>query len=105
MEPTPPQQYLDFVERFPELAKGWELLGKGARERGPLDAHTVALIKLAIAIGARLEGPVHSAARKGLAAGLTQDEMDQVVALSASTVGFPTSVAAFTWIRDVVPGA
>lgn len=96
----PPQAYKDFVEQFPGLGAGWEQLGTASRE-GPLDARTVALVKLALSIGARLEGPVHSAARKAAAAGVSQAELDQVVALSASTIGFPGAVAGWTWIRDV----
>ena len=26
--------------------------------------------------------------------------MDQVLALAATTIGFPATVAAFTWVRD-----
>jgi hypothetical protein len=28
--------------------------------------------------------------------------MEQVVALAAGTVGLPSAVAAYTWIRDIV---
>ena len=102
--PKPPKKYRDFIERFPELGQAWERIHEAGRT-GPLDERTIRLIKLGIAIGAQLEGPVHSSVRKGLAQGLSWEEMEQVVALSAGTVGLPSAVAAFTWIHDVLEKA
>jgi len=105
MDTTPPKAYQEFTARFPGLAEGWERLGSASRSAGPLDERDVALVKLAISIGSGQTGPVHSAARKALAAGVAFEELEQVVALSASTLGLPRSVAAWTWIREVVPSA
>jgi alkylhydroperoxidase/carboxymuconolactone decarboxylase family protein YurZ len=55
-----------------------------------------------MAIGGRLEGAVHAHARRAVAAGATPAEIRHVVALAAPTVGFPTTVAAFTWVEDVL---
>jgi len=33
--------------------------------------------------------------------GVTDAEMNQVVALAASVIGMPSAVAVWTWIRDV----
>jgi alkylhydroperoxidase/carboxymuconolactone decarboxylase family protein YurZ len=54
-----------------------------------------------VAIGAMREGSVHASARKALAAGITREEMDQVVALAAGTLGMPSTVAVWSWIREV----
>ena len=62
-------------------------------------------MKLAIAIGTRSEGATHSAVRKAIAAGVSTDEIHQVVALSASNLGLPGAVAAFTWIEDELKSA
>ena len=97
--PKPPDTFLEFVARFPQLGEAWSLV-REAGETGPIDEKTTRLLKLAIAIGCQREGAVHSATRKALASGITRDELDQVVALAASTVGFPAAVAAFSWIRD-----
>ena len=43
--------------------------------------------------------------RKALALGVTQEEMEQTVALAASTLGMPSTVAAFCWVRDELPEA
>ena len=100
--PEPPKAFKAFTARYPVLAEAWDLIGQAALDSGPLDARTVRLVKLGIAIGAGLEGPVHASARKSLAMGITPEEIEQVVAAAAGTVGMPSSVAAFTWVRDVL---
>lgn len=95
----PPKKFTAFVSRFPELGSAWELM-QNAEKQGPFDERTQRLIKLAIAIGAQKEGATHSCVRKGLAAGLTAEEMEQIVALAASTLGMPAAVAAYGWIQD-----
>ena len=97
--PKPPQTYRDFIAKFPKLGQAWDALSEAGQE-GPLDAKTQRLIKLAVAVGALKEGPVHASARKALAAGITREELDQVVALAAGTLGMPSSVAVWSWIRE-----
>ena len=97
--PQPPRTYDEFVKRYPKLAEAWEKIGEAGRE-GPLDGKTARLMKLAIAMGAMREGAVHSGVRKALASGITVEEIEQVVALAAGTLGLPSTVAVFTWVRD-----
>jgi alkylhydroperoxidase/carboxymuconolactone decarboxylase family protein YurZ len=99
--PQPPKTYEEFVERYPKLAEAWEKIGEAGRE-GPLDGRAARLIKLAVAIGAMREGAVHSGVRKALASGITIEEIEQVVALAAGTLGLPSTVAVFSWIRDEI---
>jgi 4-carboxymuconolactone decarboxylase len=73
-----------------------------AAEQGPLDESMQRLIKLGIAIGAMREGAVHSAVRKALAVGASTDAIDQVVALAATTIGLPPTVAVFSWVQDEI---
>jgi 4-carboxymuconolactone decarboxylase len=97
----PPSHYKAFVKRYPRLGEAWDAI-HAAEADGPLDPRTVRLVKLGVAIGALKEGAVHAAARKALAAGASPDELEQVVALAAGTVGLPSTVAAFSWVRDVL---
>lgn len=99
--PRPPKTYSRFVARFPQLSQAWDLIHQ-AGAQGPLDERTARLVKLAVAIGALREGAVHSSVRKAVAMGITADEIDQVVALAASTLGMPSTVAAWTWCQDVL---
>ena len=97
--PEAPKTYRDFIARFPKLGQAWDALSEAGQE-GPLDAKTQRLIKLAVAVGALKEGPVHASARKALAAGISREELDQVVALAAGTLGMPSTVAVWSWIRE-----
>lgn len=95
----PPRTFDEFSATFPKLREAWDLLGDAAKE-GPIDAKTQRLIKLGIAVGAMREGAVHSSVRKARAAGVSDAEMNQVVALASSVIGMPGAVAVWTWIRD-----
>ena len=99
--PKPPKTYETFVKRFPKLADAWESIAQAGKD-GPLDAKAARLIKLAIAIGAMREGAVHANVRKALASGITVAEIEQLVALAASTLGMPSTVAVFTWVHDEI---
>jgi alkylhydroperoxidase/carboxymuconolactone decarboxylase family protein YurZ len=99
--PKPPKAYQQFVSRYPRLGQAWDLIGQEGQE-GPLDERTCRLIKLGIAIGALREGAVHSSVRKALGLGISAPEIEQVVALAAGTLGLPSTVAAFTWVRDLL---
>jgi 4-carboxymuconolactone decarboxylase len=99
--PEPPETYKDFVARYPKLAEAWKLINE-AGKAGPLDERTKRLVKLGIAIGAMREGAVHSSVRKALAMGIGEEELDQLVALAAGTLGMPSTVAVYSWIQDIV---
>jgi 4-carboxymuconolactone decarboxylase len=98
--PPPPATFVEFCRRFPKVAEAWTVAGDAGRD-GPLDDKTRRLVKLAVSLGAMNEGAVHSATRKAVAAGATREEIEQVIALTASTLGFPATVAVFSWVRDV----
>ncbi len=95
----PPAVHRQFVARFPRLGKAWDLVNEEGGA-GPLDEKTQRLVKLAVAIGAMREGAVRSGVRKAGDTGASPAEMEQVVALAASTIGLPASVAVWSWIRD-----
>jgi len=100
-----PQPFREFQAAHGRVVSAYEAFGEACAQAGPLDAKTRELIKLGMAIGGRLEGAVHAHARRAVAAGASSDEIRHVVALAAPTVGFPTTVAAFTWVEDVLsPG-
>jgi AhpD family alkylhydroperoxidase len=97
-----PKSFRQFTGENPAVAKAYEALGEACAKAGPLDERTREFVKLGMAIGARLEGAVHSHTRRALAAGATPAQIRHVVALAAPTVGFPTAVAAYTWVEEVL---
>ena len=99
----PPAAHQQFVRRYARLGRAWDLVNAEGGD-GPLDAKTQRLVKLAVAVGAMREGAVHSGVRKAHDAGASLAEVEQVVALAASTIGFPATVAVWSWVRDGAGG-
>lgn len=85
---------------YPRVWKAFNDLGDRCHEAGPLDEKSRRLVKLALSIGAGLEGATHSAVRGARKAGIKQEEIDHVAVLAVSTLGLPSATRAFTWIRD-----
>jgi len=100
-----PDTYRGVTARYPEVASAFQALGDAIHGAGPLSERERRLVKLAIAVGARLEGGVHSNARKCLYSGVQPDEVRQVALLALTTIGFPSMAAALTWIEDVIGSA
>jgi alkylhydroperoxidase/carboxymuconolactone decarboxylase family protein YurZ len=84
----------------PQVWDAYNRLGEALGQAGPLDARTEHLVKLAIAIGAGLQGAVGSHTRRSLADGLTRAELEHVALLAVTTVGWPSAVAAYSWIEE-----
>lgn len=95
-----PKAVDQFRKRHPEVWKAFNDLGDRCHVAGPLDEKTRRLVKLALAIGAGLEGATHSAVRNALKSGITSEEMDHVALLAISTLGLPSATRAMTWIAD-----
>lgn len=89
------------ADEYPEVWEAYAALGKACSESGPLDARTRRLVKLALAVGARSEGAVHSHVRRGLEEGESAEALKQVAMLAIPTLGLPSGVAALTWIEDI----
>jgi alkylhydroperoxidase/carboxymuconolactone decarboxylase family protein YurZ len=100
----PPQQLKSFEKEYPQVWQSFTQLAQACHESGPLDEKTRRLVKLAIAIGLRQEGAVHSAVRQAVETGITTAELRQVAVLSITTIGWPGAHAAITWIEDVIEG-
>jgi AhpD family alkylhydroperoxidase len=102
MAKVPVKHYQLMKRRYPDLMNAVEALGAATRHAGPLDDKMSQLVQLAAAAALRSEGAVHSHARRALRAGATPDEIHHALILLTSTIGFPTVVAALSWVDDVV---
>ncbi len=85
------------------LGEAWNLIAEAGKS-GPLDERTCRLVKRGIAIGALREGAVHCGVRKAIGMGMSPAEIEQVVALTAGTLGLPSTMAAYTWVQDIIGG-
>jgi 4-carboxymuconolactone decarboxylase len=97
-----PARYQLFGKSYPAVMQALETLGDATQAAGPLEPKTRALVKLAIAVGAWREGAVHSHTRRALEAGCTPDEIRHAGVLAITTIGFPSTMAAMSWIEDIL---
>lgn len=95
-----PKTVNQFSKQYPKVWEAFNDLGERCHQAGPLDEKTRRLIKLALSIGAGLEGATHSAVRGARKAGITADEINHVALLAITTLGFPAAARAMTWIAD-----
>lgn len=98
----PPKRFQDFIRTHEDVGRAYKALGDATTHAGPLDRKTAQLVKLGISIGMRHEGAVHAHARKALDAGCTPDELRHAAVLATTTLGFPSMMAAYSWIDDVL---
>ncbi len=97
-----PGPFRGFVEAYPECGMTYEALAAASREAAGFPEKDAELLKLALAMGSRLEGAVHSHARRALEAGATAEEVRGVALLGLTTLGLPHSMMGTSWIEDVL---
>ena len=90
------------IKQYPVVWKAYQDFGEACSDAGPLDEKTVRLVKLALAVGAQSEGAVHSHTRRALKQGISPEELRQVALLAVTSIGWSPSMAALSWIQDVV---
>ena len=95
-----PQPVEDFRTEYADVWKAFAELGDQCHKAGPLDEKTRRLVKVALTIGAGLEGGTHSAVRNALASGVKPDELQHAAVLGITTIGLPATIRALTWIDD-----
>jgi 4-carboxymuconolactone decarboxylase len=100
-----PGWYAFIKEKHPKFIKALEELGEAVRQEGPLDDKTAHLVQLAAAAAVHAEGSVHSHVRRALRAGATPAEIYHAIILLTSTIGFPRTSAALSWVYDVLEKA
>ena len=92
-----PNIFKELVAKYPDIAAAHEVMASAVNGTGPLDEKTCALIKIGISVGAGLESAVRSHVRRATAAGASRDEITQAIFQGMNTVGFPRTVAAWSW--------
>lgn len=97
-----PEKFTNFKQDFPEIFEAYEKLGEIIHYSAKLDDKSRHLVKLALAIGAGLEGAVHSHTRKAIEIGCSKEEIHSVVLLSLTTLGFPSMMKSMTWVDDIL---
>ncbi|MGB1815110.1 MAG: carboxymuconolactone decarboxylase family protein [Rubripirellula sp.] len=96
-----PKRYQHMHQSHPELMEAYESFGKAAKDAGPLSDREIALVKLAISLGAGLEGASHSHCRKALESGCQPEDLAHVAILTAPTLGFPSMMRSKSWVESI----
>jgi 4-carboxymuconolactone decarboxylase len=97
-----PRWYSHAKEKHEKYFEALEQLGEVVRRQGPLDEKTSHLIQLAAAAAIHSEGAVHSHVRRAIQAGAKPEELYHAIILLTSTIGFPSTSAALSWVYDVI---
>ena len=85
----------DFRDSHPQVWESFNALAEKCHNAGPLTERERRLVKVAMAIGAGLEGGTHSAVRNARAQGVTDEELVHVAVLAITTIGFPSRHSIF----------
>ncbi len=97
---APPPTFRAFIAKYPDLGRAHESVAQSVNSVGPLDARTLALIKIGICVGAGLESALRSHVRRALQHGASTEEVEQSILLGMNTVGFPRTVSAWSWAQE-----
>lgn len=97
-----PRIYRDLRADHPDIAQAYDALGDACRQAGPLSEREQRLVKLGIATGLASEGGVRSHVRRGLREGIAAEDLLHAIAIAIPTAGFPATVAAYQWAREVL---
>jgi AhpD family alkylhydroperoxidase len=95
-----PGTFMAFIAKYPDLGRAHEQIARAAEAAGPLSPRELSLAKIGIALGAGLESALKSHVRRARQAGATEQEIEQVILLGMNTVGFPKTVAAWSWAQE-----
>ena len=99
-----PHFRIPLTSRRTQLAEGWQRLERAGRD-GPLDDHTCHLIDLTLLIATTNTAPrtLRTHIEHARTLGITDAEIDQLIALAAPTIGKHATLAAFEAAAVDVP--
>lgn len=94
-----PNTFKAFITRYPDLGAAHEKIASAVERAAALDPKTLALVKIGICVGAGLESALRSHVRRAIQHGASRAEVEQAILLGMNTVGFPRTVAAWSWAQ------
>jgi alkylhydroperoxidase/carboxymuconolactone decarboxylase family protein YurZ len=96
-----PENFLRFTKTHPRSTPRSRSWGGACTRAASLSERERRLVKLGIAVGIGTEGGVHSAVRFAKAGGCSRDDLAHVVRLAITTIGWPSALAAMSWVDDL----
>ena len=102
MSENTPSSYQLFSERYPDFLAGYEHVNRALRAAPGLDDKEIALTKLAISVGAGLEGAIASHTRKALELGIEPSKLEHVALMALPTRGLPHMMMCWKAVRKQI---
>jgi 4-carboxymuconolactone decarboxylase len=99
---APPRSWHRLAQKYPEVVDAYDSLSEACRHSGPLDALTIALVKLAVSVGCGADRTVHSHAKKALRAGADPEAVRQIAVAALPTIGLPAALDALRWVEESI---
>ncbi len=90
-----------FSVQYPEINEALNNLKRVCEQGKHFDAKISMLIKLAVAVGAGLENTVKAHTAKALGLGITADQIEEIILINLSSIGYAKSVVALNWVHEV----
>ena len=100
--PKRPGAYARLRDLAPEVVAAYESLSRHAGLAGPLDAATLAVVKVALSVGRGNSRGVHAHTRKALEAGAAPAALRQVALMAVPTLGLHAALDALRWVEEVI---
>lgn len=97
-----PKPWQRISDRYPAVVGAYDSLREACNAAGPLEASTIALVKLGVSIGAGANRTVHMHAKKALRAGAAPDALRQVALIALPTIGLPAALDALRWVDESI---
>lgn len=97
-----PKTYRKFSARQPAVIEAYNALNTEVKNLGALSQEEIALVKLAISIGAGLDGAMASQTRKALKSGIDPSKLEQLAVLALPTLGLPRMMQAYKTITTLI---
>jgi len=91
-----PETLRKFKAAFPDVWKQYESLRAACDRSGPLSPKTRELIKIGIEVSRKRHGGLVAHIKKARAAGASATEINQAILLTATLVGIPEVLDAFS---------
>lgn len=99
---TAPPSWRALAAEHPDVAAAYDALSETCRQAGPLSPDQVALLKLAISVGAGCQRTIHAHAKKALRDGASPEALRQVAMVALPTIGLPRALDARGWINESI---
>lgn len=99
---VPPRRWQRLAAETPRVAAAYGALREACDATGPLRSDVVALVKLAVSIGARDRRTTHIHTKKALLSGVAPDSLRQAAFIALPSIGLPAALDALDWIDESI---